>query len=393
MSEDQWGKYLRAKEPGVREKAYAWKTAIGLQKVDGLTPSEYLVKTAQRNIEGEITLAESRQLVSDYHKAKKLAGGEIGDRTAEADLVSQHIAEVLSEDSFTFSPEELVSIHRRLFEGVFEFAGRIRDYDITKDEWVLDGDTVRYGSSYRLMEMLAFDIRQEREFSYVGLTEAEIIRHISRFTSNLWQIHAFGEGNTRTTGVFVIKYLRTLGFDVANDVFAENAWYFRNALVRANYTNVQKGIEETTGYLELFFRNLLLGESNVLQSRYLLVGGWKGPDGPTSNIVTPASSVDTPTSKVVTPTSNSSGNWALSKAVKRLLLVLGDDELTREQLMRSLKLKDRKNFVEYSLGPALKIGLVEMTQPDSPRSPTQRYRLTASGQKATVSMPSDSRGV
>ena len=387
MSGDQWGEYLRAKEPGVREKAYAWKTAIGLQKVDGLTPTEYLVETARRNIEGEITLAESRQLVSDYHKAKKRAGGDSADRSAEADLVSQHIAEVLSEDSFTFSPEELVSIHRRLFEGVLEFAGRIRDYDITKNEWVLNGDTVRYGSSYRLMEMLAFDLKQEREFSYVGLKEAEIVRHIARFTSNLWQIHAFGEGNTRTTGVFVIKYLRTLGFDVANDVFAENAWYFRNALVRANYTNVPKGIEETTEYLELFFRNLLLGESNALQSRYLIVGGWKGPGGPTSN---PTSNAATPTSNVLTPTSNAAttptskngGNWALSEAVKRLLLVLGEEELTRGELMRALKLKDRKNFLEYSLGPALKIGLVEMTQPDSPRSPTQRYRLTAWGQKA-----------
>lgn len=375
MAGDQWGEYLRAKEPGVREKAYAWKTAIGLQKVDGLTPTEYLVETARRNIEGEITLAESRQLVSDYHKAKKRAGGESADRSAEADLVSQHIAEVLSEDSFTFSPEELVSIHRRLFDGVLEFAGCIRDYDIVKNEWVLNGDTVRYGSSYRLMEMLTFDIKQEREFSYVGLKESEIVRHIARFTSNLWQIHAFGEGNTRTTGVFVIKYLRTLGFDVANDVFAENAWYFRNALVRANYTNVPKGIEETTEYLELFFRNLLLGESNVLQSRYLIVGGWKGPGTPTSN-------VPTPTSNVATPTSKNGGNWALSETVRRLLLVLGEEELTRGQMMKALKLKDRKNFSEYSLGPALKIGLVEMTQPDSPRSPTQRYRLTAWGRKA-----------
>ena len=235
-----------------------------------------------------------------------------------------------------------MSIHRRLFEGVLEFSGRIRDYDITKNEWVLNGDTVRYGSSYRLMEMLAFDLKQEREFSYVGLAEAEIVRHIARFMSNLWQIHAFGEGNTRTTGVFVIKYLRTLGFDVANDVFAKNAWYFRNALVRANYTNVPKGIEETTEYLELFFRNLLLGESNVLQSRYLIVGGWKGPDDPTSDVVTPTSN---PTSN---PASNPTSKSAQPKAA----------------------------------GPALKIGLVEMTQPDSPRSPTQRYRLTAWGQKA-----------
>ena len=122
MSEGLWGEYLRAKEPGVREKAYAWKTAIGLQKVDGLTPTDYLLETARRNIEGEITLAESRNLVSEYHKAKQRAEGDGVDRSAEADLVSQHITEILSEDSFTFSPEELVSIHRRLFDGVFKFA-------------------------------------------------------------------------------------------------------------------------------------------------------------------------------------------------------------------------------------------------------------------------------
>jgi len=255
---------------------------------------------------------------------------------------------------------------------VLEFAGRIRDYDITKDEWVLDGDTVRYGSSYRLMEMLAFDIKQEREFSYVGLSEAEIIRHVSRFTSNLWQIHAFGEGNTRTTGVFVIKYLRTLGFDVENDVFADNAWYFRNALVRANYTNVPKGIEETTEYLEKFFRNLLLGEANVLQSRYLIVGGWEGGEGdPTS------SPTSNPTSTTRCPKVE---GLQLSQQVRRLLSVL-EGEMTRAAVMKALKLKDRVTFTNSYLSPSLKIGLVEMTQPNSPRSPTQRYRLTEWGLK------------
>ena len=370
---DRWGKYLRAKEPGIREKAYAWKTAIGLQKVDGLTPSDYLIKTAQRNIEGEITLAESRNLVAGYHKAKKIAEGKGADRAAEADIVSQHITEVLSEESFTFSPEELISIHKRLFEGVFEFAGRIRDYDITKEEWVLDGDTVHYGSAYRLMETLAFDFKQEREFSYVGISDDELIAHIARFTGNLWQIHAFGEGNTRTTGVFVIKYLRTLGFDVQNDVFAENAWYFRNALVRANYTNIPKGIEETSEYLEKFFRNLLLGEHNELKSRYLLVGGWQD-DGrdPASN---PASN---PTSKKA---SQAPLKLRLSPQVRRLLTVI-DGEMTRAALMKALGLKDRVTFTNSYLSPCLKIGLVEMTQPDSPRSPTQRYRLTARGRKA-----------
>ena len=369
---DNWGKYLRAKEPGVREKAYAWKTAIGLQKVDGLTPSDYLIKTAQRNIEGKITLAESRNLVAGYHKARKIAEGKGADRAAEADIVSQHITEVLSEESFTFSPEELISIHKRLFEGVFEFAGRIRDYDITKEEWVLDGDTVHYGSAYRLMETLAFDFKQEREFSYVGISDDELIDHIAHFTGNLWQIHAFGEGNTRTTGVFVIKYLRTLGFDVQNDVFAENAWYFRNALVRANYTNVPKGIEETSEYLEKFFRNLLLGEHNELKSRYLLVGGWQD-DGcdPTSD---PASN---PASKKA---AQSPSELRLSLQVRRLLAVI-DGEMTRAALMKALGLKDRVTFTNSYLSPCLKIGLVEMTQPGSPRSPTQRYRLTAKGEK------------
>jgi len=375
LGADDLSEYLRAKDPDTREKAYAWKTAIGLQKIDGLTPSEYLVTTAKRNIEGEISLAESRELVTSYHKAKKFAAGD-SSRTMEADLVSQHIAEVLSEPSFTFSPAELISIHRRLFEGVFKFAGKVRDYDITKNEWVLRGDTVHYGAAYRLIDTLAFDFDQERGFSYVGLSTDETIRHIARFTSNLWQIHAFGEGNTRTTGVFVIKYLRTLGFDVHNDVFAENAWYFRNALVRANYTNVPKGIEETTEYLELFFRNLLLGEQNELMSRYLVIGGWTDDTStPTSNATTPTS---TPTSNSATPTSKSVPKLALSEAIRRILSEL-DGEMTRGQIMAKLRLRDRSSFLESYLSPALRIGFIEMTQPDSPRSPTQKYRLTAKG--------------
>jgi len=366
----EFDEYLKAGEPSQREKAYVWATAIGLQQVDQLTPSAYLIQTAKRNIEGEITLAESRELVNGYHKAKVRATSP-SDRTAEADLVAQHIAEILAEPTFVFSPAELVSIHRRLFEGIYEFAGQIRDYNITKEEWVLKGDTVRYASAYQLLDTLTFDFEQERKFSYVGLTEDEIIRHISRFVSGLWQIHAFGEGNTRTTGVFAIKYLRTLGFDVKNEVFANNSWYFRNALVRANYSNVPKHIEETTEYLEKFFRNLLLGESNELSNRYLLVGGWEGD--PTSN----------PTSNLIDPTSNSTVKglgFALSEQVQRILSVV-DGEMSRAKLMSAVKLKDRVSFTNLYLSPALKLGLIEMTQPDSPRSPTQRYRLTAKGKK------------
>ena len=196
------------------------------------------------------------------------------ERTEEADKVSLRIAEILSETAFSFSPNEYIAIHRKLFQGIYNHAGKIRDYNITKKEWVLDRATVMYGSASELRATLEYDFSQEQEFSYKGLSMDEIIHHLAVFISRLWQIHIFGEGNTRTTAVFFIKYLRTLGFSATNNIFAETAWYFRNALVRANYTNLQKGIHETTEYLEVFLRNLLLNEKNELHNRNLHISGF-----------------------------------------------------------------------------------------------------------------------
>ena len=259
--------YLREKEPQKKEKGYAWHTAIGLQAVDGLKTSDYLIDTAKRNIEGDITFEEADRLIHSYYKENISHTGN--DRTEEADKVSVRIAQLISEKSFVMSPAQYISIHARLFEGVYKHAGKIRDYNISKSEWVLDGDTVMYGGASDLRATLDYDISQERDFSYKNLSLEQTIKHLAVFISRLWQIHVFSEGNTRTTAVFFIKYLRTLGFDVTNDIFAENAWYFRNALVRANYTNLQKGVHETTEYLEAFLRNLLLGEKNELKNRYL----------------------------------------------------------------------------------------------------------------------------
>lgn len=260
--------YIRNTEPGKKEKSYAWSTAIGLQQVDGLTPSKYLFDTAKRNIDGEITFDEAKSLIDTYYESKTERTENSEERTEEADKVASRIAQILSEKSFNFSPSHLIAIHGRLFEGIFKFAGKLRDYDISKREWVLNGDTVMYGAAFELKAALDYDFEQERNFIYKNLTREEIVRHITFFVSRLWQIHAFGEGNTRTTAVFTIKYLRSLGFNVNNDIFAENSWYFRNALVRANYTNLQKGIQENQEFLEKFFRNLLLGEQNELRNRY-----------------------------------------------------------------------------------------------------------------------------
>ncbi len=266
---DIFEEYLREKEPQKKEKGYAWHTAIGLQAVDGLNTSEYLIETAKKNIDGDITFEEANNLIHSYYK-ENIAHT---DRTEEADKVSVRIAQLLSEKSFVFSPAQHISIHSQLFKGIYKHAGRIRDYNITKNEWVLDGDTVMYGGALDLRATLDYDFSVEKEFSYKNLSMDEIIKHLATFVSRLWQIHIFSEGNTRATAVFFIKYLRTLGFDVTNDIFAENAWYFRNALVRANYTNLKKGVHETTEYLELFLRNLLLGENNPLKNRDMHISG------------------------------------------------------------------------------------------------------------------------
>lgn len=261
--------YIRNSEPAKKEKTYAWTTAIGLQQVDGLTPSKYLFETAKRNIDGEISVAEATSIIDSYYESKTDRSGNDNERTEEADKVSSRIAQILSEKSFNFSPSYLIALHGRLFAGIFKFAGKIRDYDITKKEWVLDGDSVMYGAAFELKAALDYDFEQERHFSYKNLTLEETVKHITFFVSRLWQIHAFGEGNTRTTAVFTIKYLRSLGFNADNELFAENSWYFRNALVRANYNNLQKGIHENSEFLEKFFRNLLLGEHNELKNRFL----------------------------------------------------------------------------------------------------------------------------
>ncbi len=266
MNQDPFKEYIKQSEPGKREKGYAWSTAIGLQAVDGLEPSEHLVQTAIDNIEDCISMEDAEKRINSYYEA---IPQKEDDRTEEADKVSVRIAAILSEQAFTFSPSEYIGIHKKLFSGIYPHAGKIRDYNITKKEWVLDGASVLYGNAAELRQTLEYDFEQEKKFSYKGLSTDEIIEHLAFFISRLWQIHIFGEGNTRTTAVFFIKYLRSLGYDAANDTFAENAWYFRNALVRANYNNLKENVHETTAYLEKFIRNLLLNESNELKNRYL----------------------------------------------------------------------------------------------------------------------------
>ena len=362
--------YIRQGEPQQKERAEAWSVAIGLQAVDGLKTSEYLQQTARRNIEGEITIDEARELVKEYY-IKKTAHDAGDEDKEEADRVSSNISKLLQTDAFTYSAAGLAAIHRAIFEGVFKHAGRFRDYDISKKEWVLRGDSVLYGRWQDLRMAIEYDLEQERQFSYIGLTKDQMVEHLARFVAGLWQTHPFREGNTRTTGIFTIKYLRMLGFNVNNELFANHSWYFRNALVRANYRNVAKGIELEPIFLVRFFRNLLLGENNALKNRYMLINPpeeWKD---------TTSTPISTPTS---TPTSLSQDFLQTENPlIRNLVRVIGNNQCSIKEMLEGVGLKDRKNFLEYHLTPAISEGYVRLLYPDKPRHPRQKYLLTVKG--------------
>ena len=359
--------YLRQGEPSQKERAENWKTAIGLQAVDGLQPSAYLIDVAKRNIEGEITLDETRKLIDSYYQSKTVRTPKDEDEE-EADKVSANIAKILASKTFAFNTNGYVSLHRRIFEGVFKHAGEIRQYDISKKEWVLEGDSVNYLNWEDLRRALDWDIEQEKNFSYKGLTDDEKIEHIAKFISGIWQIHAFREGNTRTTAIFTIQYLRSLGYEVNNEIFAKHSWYFRNALVRANYRNVQKGIDYSPIYLVRFFRNLLLKDGWVLKNRYLHIrptDDWKEQPRIGTPQVPRKLSSNTPQAP-----------HKFNQHVETLVKCMGDTYMSSAEIMKSLGLKDRKSFSELYLNVALSENAIERKYPDTPKHPRQQYRLT-----------------
>jgi fido (protein-threonine AMPylation protein) len=359
--------YLRQGEPSQKESAENWRTAIGLQAVDGLQPSAYLIDVAKRNIEGEITLDETRKLIDAYYQSKTVRTPKDEDEE-EADKVSANIAKILASKTFAFNTNGYVSLHRRIFEGVFKHAGEIRQYDISKKEWVLEGDSVNYLNWEDLRRALDWDIEQEKDFQYKGLSDDEKIEHIAKFVSGIWQIHAFREGNTRTTAIFTIQYLRSLGYKVNNEMFAKHSWYFRNALVRANYRNINKDIEYSPIYLVRFFRNLLLKDSWVLKNRYLHIqptDEWK---------VQPR--IGTPQVPRKLSSSTPQVPHKFSQHVETLILSFNDEYMASAEIMGAIGLKDRKSFSELYLNAALLEKAIERKYPNTPRHPRQQYLMT-----------------
>ena len=366
----EFEKYLRTPEPSVRERADYWRTAIGLQAVDQLTVSDFLKQTAQQHIEGQINTEEAEERIKTYYKAKEARLPD-DDEKEEADKVAMNITKLLSEQSFTFSVAGFAAIHRQIFKGVFKHAGQFRDYDFSKKEWALNGDSVLYGSCRELQATLDYDIKQEKQFDYTNLALPDAISHIANFVSNIWQTHPFREGNTRTTAVFTIKYLRSIGFqNIDNTLFEQHSWFFRNALVRANYKNVTKAVNPDSSYLEAFFRNLLLKEQTPLNNRDLQIGITNAPN-----------KYRTSTEQVPNKYRTSIDNLLPvdDENTICLLQAIEHEKLSIKEIMGKMGLKHRPTFMDNYLNPAIENGFVRLLYPDSPRHPRQKYLLTVKG--------------
>ena len=260
--------YQEQPKPKSYIKQQEWNMAIGLQQVENLKPSKYLKQISEKNILGELTIKEVEKSLRKYYTTKQK---DINHNELECDFVSVRIVELLEQDNFELSVDYLKYIHKYLFQDVYEFAGEFRKIDFSKREKILNNDSVAYGDCKTLTESLEYDISLEKEKNYKDMNIVEVIKNITDFTSNIWQVHPFREGNTRTTAVFIYKYLNSLGFNQNISIYKNKSPYFRNSLVRSNYFNNYLNIKEDKSYLIKFYENLLLGKNNNLHSEDLNV--------------------------------------------------------------------------------------------------------------------------
>ena len=251
-------------------KQLQWDAAIGLQEVDSLKPSKYLKKLSEENVNGEKTIYEVEHELKEYYIEKEKIN-DINHNELECDLVSTRIVQLLEDEKFKLSVDFLRYIHGYLFKDIYDFAGQFRKIDFSKHELILNNDSALYGDCKTLKESLEYDISLERVKNYKEMNIVEVINNITDFSSRIWQTHPFREGNTRTTAIFIVKYLISLGYQVDNTLFKDKSVYFRNALVRSNYFNNEKSVRDDNSYLIKFYENLLLGKNNNLQSKDLIV--------------------------------------------------------------------------------------------------------------------------
>lgn len=268
---EDFGEYLHQSNPETKKRAYIWAAAIGLQATDGLRTTDKMRNTARRHIENQISLDEARQDIWRHYEDNPATTPE-QTKEQEADKTAFNIARILfSGQAVDFSTDGYLNLHRQVFDGVYDHAGQLRTCDLVKKEWVLEKNTVIYLHWEEIRIALDSNFDFKENINYQHRKGRELVDWISQFTAAVWHIHPFNEGNTRTTAVMAILIARSLGHDLHTDVFAEHSWYYRNAMVRANYMDLDRNVHIHPEFLIRFYSNWLLGEQWDLRNRYLIL--------------------------------------------------------------------------------------------------------------------------
>lgn len=382
---------MKAKESGSNEKEEAWQLAIGIQAAEGLRTSEYLLQIAQKNISGKLSIDEAKEELRSYYFERN--AHDAGDPEKEnADKTALNIARVLLTETIDLSADSLANLHKEIFEEVYEKAGATRDYDVSKREWVLGGDILTFMQPEAVLDALNKCLAEERNYRYDTSSTDTLISHLAAFVAKVWQICPFGEGNSRFTAVLTLLHLRQMGIGYNIDTFKNDSYYFHNALVRANYRNIEKNIGYEPVYLERFFRNLLLSEHWDLRNRYVHVrpaAEWRNQAQSNNNTATGQVQIKKDTRKYKEEDKRKSSkeeiqssqdeDYADNPNILFLAVAMGDEFLSVKEILERLHLKGRDNFLKLYLTPAIDSGIVALLYPKSPRHPRQKYLLTQKG--------------
>ncbi len=372
--------------PERRALTAIWQNAMGIQAADGLSVSDYLRQTAQKHIDGIMSFDELSGLINRYYLEKNAQDASDPEKE-EADKVSVNIARLLLSDTMLdLSPEGLSTLHRAVFDGVYENTGVLRDYEEYKREWVLGGDAISCTKLEALPRELEECLAKEKKYDYDSVTSDALISHLTSFVASIWRMCPFGDGNTRFTATLTLLYLHDIGINIKNDTFSNYSWYFHNALARANYRDLVKNIEEEPVYLERFFRNMLLGEQWELRNRYVHVrpaAEWRVQPKGNSNPSTGQVQIKKETRKGKERDKENTSKEVVEEAnnpnILFLTVAIGEDFLSVKEIMARLHLKGRDNFLKLYLSPAIQRGLVAPLYPNAPRHPRQKYLLSQKG--------------
>ena len=169
----------------------------------------------------------------------------------EAEYTSIRLAElVIGESVSRFDFVALCDMHHYIFQDIYEWAGKIRIINIEKSEPALGGISIEYSDCFDIEKDATYVLDKMNHYAWEKVSIEEVAEIFSKYLAELWKVHPYREGNTRTVITFCSQFIESKGFYIDSDLFKDNAQYMRTALVAANALFSDLGDKRKPEYLE-----------------------------------------------------------------------------------------------------------------------------------------------